>query len=223
MNDLLARLIAAGTPAHLVAEVAMELGRAQGERDALERRRATDRERQRESREAKKVAEGNECHVTSRDVTVVTDEPLPSPSPSFPPDPQTNPTPAHPVNNTPRARKADPFACPEGVDPVDWDGLKANRKAKRAPLSEGAHRQIINKLDRWALDGWPPGPIVACAAERGWTTVFETDEMKGTPHGQQRNLDRQGSANRHPRRDGFLSACFEAGEGQAAHLHAGNG
>src|SRR3546814_1410657 len=82
-----------------------------------------------------------------------------------------------------RERKPYPFPCPDGVDPIDWDGLKSNRKAKRASLSEGAHRQIVNKLDRWNRDGWPPGPIVACAAERGWTTVFATDEMKGPANG----------------------------------------
>jgi hypothetical protein len=81
-----------------------------------------------------------------------------------------------------RTRKADPFPCPDGVDPIDWDGLKANRKAKRSALSIGAHRQIMTKLEHWAVDGWPPGPIVACAAERGWTTVFETDEMKAGAH-----------------------------------------
>src|SRR3546814_434938 len=89
-----------------------------------------------------------------------------------------------------RERKPDPFPCPDGVDPIDWDGLKSNRKAKRASLSEGAHRQIVNKLDRWNRDGWPPGPIVACAAERGWTTVFETDEMKGPANGKSRENQR---------------------------------
>jgi len=80
-----------------------------------------------------------------------------------------------------RARtKPDEFPCPEGVDLIDWRALKANRKAKRAALTEGAHRQIVRKLDGWQRDGWPPGPIVAFAAERGWTTVFETDEMKGS-------------------------------------------
>jgi len=86
--------------------------------------------------------------------------------------------------SSPRKR-VDAFPCPDGVDPVDWDGLKANRKAKRAALTEGAYRQITAKLDRWHRDGWPPGPIVAHAAERGWTTVFETDEMKGQSNGRQ--------------------------------------
>ena len=66
---------------------------------------------------------------------------------------------------------------------MDWRGLIANRKAQKAPLSEAAHRGIIRKLETWTRDGWPPGPIVANAAERGWRTVFETDEMKGSHNG----------------------------------------
>lgn len=93
-----------------------------------------------------------------------------SPKPKRGPSPPSEPT----------------FPCPDGVDPMDWDGLKANRKAKRAPLTAGAHRQITTKLDAWARSGWPPGPIVANAAERGWTTVFETDAMKANPHGDRR-------------------------------------
>lgn len=77
-----------------------------------------------------------------------------------------------------KSAKPDKFPCPDGVDPLDWDALKANRKTKRAALTEGAHRQIVRKLGEWKDAGWPPGPIVAFAAERGWTSVFETDEMK---------------------------------------------
>lgn len=87
----------------------------------------------------------------------------------------------------PKKKKADPFPCPDGVDPLDWDGLKANRKAARAPMTAGAYRQIVNKLDGWNRDGWPPGPIVAHAVERGWRTVFETDEMKGNGNGGRHN------------------------------------
>lgn len=98
-------------------------------------------------------------------------------------------------------KRADAFPCPAGVDPIDWDALKANRKAKRAALTEGAHRQITTKLDRWERAGWPPGPIVAHAAERGWTTVFETDEMKGQANGKQAGYQQQ-----HDKRDGVARA-----------------
>jgi len=89
------------------------------------------------------------------------------------------------VSKDTSVKRVKPFAfeCPTGVDPVDWQALIANRKQKRAALTEGAYRQIINKLERWSNDGWPPGPIVANAAERGWTTIFETDEMKGKNNG----------------------------------------
>lgn len=92
----------------------------------------------------------------------------------------------------PEKPKADPFPCPDGVDPIDWEGLKANRRSKRAPFSEAAHRGIIKKLETYARDGWPPGPIVANAAERGWVTVFDTDEMKAKPNDRQ-PINRTGS------------------------------
>lgn len=50
--DLLTKLIAAGTPAELVGEVAMALARAEASAQALERRRRSDRERQRDRRGA---------------------------------------------------------------------------------------------------------------------------------------------------------------------------
>ncbi len=80
--------------------------------------------------------------------------------------------------SSPRARAENEFPCPEGVDQIDWQSLLANRKQQRAPMNAGAYRQILQKLERWSRDGWPPGPIVAYAVERGWRTVFETDEMK---------------------------------------------
>ena len=58
-TNLLARLIEAGTPAALVAEVAMLAARADAASDAINGRRARDRERQMRSR-----------HATSRDITL---------------------------------------------------------------------------------------------------------------------------------------------------------
>lgn len=99
------------------------------------------------------------------------------------PETETETETEEPKGSKARARRVDAFPCPDGVDQIDWDALKANRKAKRAALSEGAYRQITAKLDRWRDQGWPPGPIIAHAAERGWTTVFETDEMKVNGNG----------------------------------------
>ena len=97
--DLLARLIEAGTPAALVAEVAMLAARADAAGEAIEKRRAVDRDRQNRRR-----------HATSRDITLdsvttrdVTDEPSPSPpSPSSSPNPSNNPTPAPPPGRVQR-------------------------------------------------------------------------------------------------------------------------
>lgn len=85
-------------------------------------------------------------------------------------------------NVTPAA-KPEAFPCPDDCDPLDWQGLLANRKNARKPMTASAYRTICKKLTDWQRAGWPPGPIVANAAERGWQTVFETDEMKAPQHG----------------------------------------
>jgi hypothetical protein len=91
--DLLTKLIEAGTPANLVAEVAMELGRAEAERQALAKRRESDRERKAKSREV------TSCHVTGCDTSDNT--PL-----DGPPSPQT----PHPPLNPPKLSTAAPPA-----------------------------------------------------------------------------------------------------------------
>ena len=143
------------------------------EQDARrENKRANNAERQRRYRERHSNADN-----ALEDVTVC--DSVTSPPLSLPPNENNSNPPTHtPPDITTRARGADSFPCPPRVDQIDWSALKANRKAKRAALTEGAHRQIVKKLDAWEREGWPPGPIVAFAAERGWTSVFETDEMK---------------------------------------------
>ena len=59
--DLLQRLIESGTPAALVAEVALEFGRAQVEREILAKRRQSERDRKARSRSV------TGSHVTERD------------------------------------------------------------------------------------------------------------------------------------------------------------
>lgn len=127
--------------------------------------------------------------------------------PSREPSHSTEPKGSSECSARPRVTaKIEKFPCPAGVDPIDWDALKANRKAKRAALTEGAHRQITRKLDAWEREGWPSGPIVAFAAERGWTTVFETDEMKGQGNGRANQTIRTSGASGPDKRDGFARA-----------------
>lgn len=121
---------------------------------------------------------------------------------------------ANASSDTPAPQKsASAFPCPQGVDPIDWDGLVQNRKRQKAPMTEAAYRGIVNKLERWNRDGWPPGPIVANAAERGWRTVFETDEMKNGNRGPQTFSGSAGYSGRaqQPRpAAGFERRAFEA-------------
>ncbi len=191
-----ALLIAGGTVEQLAAMVKADLA---DQEKRIQSKRANNAERQRRFRER----HGNENNDSNALLTVTECDSVTPPALPLPPNENNSnpPAPTHP-DNTPRARKADAFPCPPGVDPIDWDALKANRKAKRAALSEGAHRALVRKLDGWAQAGWPPGPIVAASAERGWTTVFETDEMKETNHGRSQ-ANRTGNPHANAQRDGF--------------------
>ena len=83
---LLARLIESGTPAELVAEVAMELARAEAAQEVLESRRKNERERKARSRDVT----GQD--VTERERQEVTDTPSPEVSPQTPfPNPNLSP------------------------------------------------------------------------------------------------------------------------------------
>ncbi|UAK23653.1 hypothetical protein [Sphingomonas nostoxanthinifaciens] len=117
--DLIARLIEAGTPAALVAEVAMLAARAEAEIAAAQAPKPGAL-RTRRWRERHAPSQHVTCDAGDASVTVgVTDTPSPAPSPSFPPNPQTNPAPTHTPATTTRARKGtrlpDDFAVPE-----DW-------------------------------------------------------------------------------------------------------
>lgn len=134
MSDLLARLLSAGTPPDLVAEVAMELARAEAAKEAISERRYRDRQRQ-----AEKRARDN---VTSRDTVDVTGDP----SLSLPPNENYSNPPAltHPDTKT-RARKGTRL-------PVDWSpspftGQIAVDAENWAP---GAIERELSKFRDWA-------------------------------------------------------------------------
>lgn len=174
----LKHMLAAGMPhdAILSAVAAME---ADIVRDPVaERRRAYDRERRREERAAAKEALSTghtRTSAESEDKADIADiAPFPAPSPSFPPDPQTNPTPTHtPEGVTPRTRKADPFPMPDGVDPDHWRDFLENRKRKRLPNTPTAHKRLMQDIERLADAHWPPGRLIEHAAARGWAAIFD--------------------------------------------------
>lgn len=122
MSDLLARLIAEGTPAELVAEVAMLLAEKQVASEAISKRRAADSARQ-EKRRA--MLKGEEDNVTSRDITGQHVTKRDEPSLSLPPkDINSNPpTHTHPVCESPRTREAIPKSdqCAEVFE--SWNSM----------------------------------------------------------------------------------------------------
>lgn len=176
--DLLARLIAAGTPAELVAEVAMTLAEANAAASALERRRAAERARQANRRAASRDV--TECHVTERDSA---DSPSLSPSLFLSPQtPQTNSHPhTHPRGESARTRKGSlaAFPPPAGVTAEQWESFVRQRRKKLTPH---AYKLLTGKLDDLARDGWPPGKLIDLAIERGWETVFEPKDRRNGYH-----------------------------------------
>ncbi|QPQ55581.1 hypothetical protein IC614_02975 [Allosphingosinicella flava] len=189
--DIIRRMIEAGCPADLIADVAL----LAGEVSALERRRAADAQRQKDKRERDRG--DGDSHVTSRDSRDVTDEPL---------DKEKSPTPPKEINlfeekiTTPRARKgsASAFPCPDGVDPQHWEDFLANRKAKRLTNTPTAHRGILKSISELSDDEWPPGRLVQFAAENGWGSIND-------PRTSYRSI---GNGNRphHDRKSGWLNA-----------------
>lgn len=206
--DLLARLIASGTPAELVGEVAMALASARAQADALAARRERDANRQQDRRDRLKA------EASSRDVTVhhVTSRDIADEAPSLDKNPQTpkiNPTPhTHegPAPEAPPAARA--WACPAGVDPDHWRDFRANRRKKRLTDTETAYRAQLRLIERFATAEWPPGRLVEKAAEKGWGTIVDPSEYEDQSNGNRpanhrRNRDRQGS-------NGLLDAVIDA-------------
>lgn len=163
MSGLIARLIAAGTPADLIEEVAMELARAKVAEEAIDQRRSKDRERQQAHRR----------NVTSRYAADVTQEasPLSSP-PKVPPDPQKITPPLTPQPTTGEKRAREPFPRPEWADPQVWADLLANRRKKNLANTASAHRKLLADIDRLTDADWPPGRVLEAAVSRGWGAIY---------------------------------------------------
>lgn len=165
--SLIAKLIEAGTPADLVAEVAMTLARAEVAQEAIETRRSKDRERQQRKR-------GN---VTSRD-NMGQDV---TPSPLCPPlDKETPPTPPKEINPPPISPQ--PFPRLPIADAGLWADFLKNRKAKRLPNTATAHERLKRDLTAMAAQtGWTEAAIFRACVERGWGAIYDpTDGAKPT-------------------------------------------
>jgi len=133
--DLLGRLIACGTPADLIGEVAMALARGESDRQAIASRRAADRDRQRSRRASRDTVRS---HAESRRAADT------SPSDKKnPPDPLKELTPTHPPE------EADASSPPDG-------GRAAGRTVRRS------RRDSRGMASRIAAD-WAAPPVETLA------------------------------------------------------------
>ena len=185
--DLIARLIEAGTPAALVAEVATELARAQASVEVLETRKAKDRERKRSKefrgtpRNSKESAEFQESPPDGSPKEY-------NQTPSLAPRAKTEAKASSKslAENEKREAIASclrrAFPSPDGVTAEQWGAF---RKQRKKPLNERSYTLLVNKLQQLAEDGWPPGEMIDLAIERGWETVFPPrnfgNERRNTP------------------------------------------
>ena len=203
MSDLIARLIDAGTPSALVAEVANELARVNAELQVLERRRQNERERKARSRD-----------VTGHNVTAreSRDKGFPEVSPHTPlPNPSQ-------ISVSPRVREGWPEDYreqfwrhyPHKVGKTDalkkLDGVMRSGKIAFDPMMAALDRYIATKpADRpwcnpstWLTQGrWedqPAGPsaVTTTPLASEQTTVWVTDDDPRWPRVAERYVREKG-------------------------------
>lgn len=129
--SLLTRLIAAGTPAELVAEVAAELARGQAMIDLVEQRRKRDRVRKTPPRNSAETEE----------------------IPEFQDDPPKAPTPPNTLNTLPPSPKG---TAPKGKHPLpaDWgmsEALVAYGARQEPPVNRDEVAGCCEDVRNWAL------------------------------------------------------------------------
>lgn len=169
-----------GLSAHDIAEIAG--ANEQPSDTAAERRRAWDRERKREQREAERLSGGmsggNPPDKGSNDKDILTSkEILPQEAnASLPQGAKTQ-------------RTAVLWPCPDGVDKAHWRDFLANRKRKRCATTQTALAGVLGDIARIADDEWPPGRLVQHAAAKGWASINDPREAK---HGERPDNRRSG-------------------------------
>lgn len=99
-----------------------------------------------------------------------------------------------------RARPANPFPMPDGVDPQHWADFLANRKRKRRANTATAHQELMEAIATFSDSEWPPGRLIKHAAAKGWAVVCD-------PH-QDNFYDR--SRRHHSARDEFQDPLVRA-------------
>jgi hypothetical protein len=171
--ELITKLIEAGTPAALVAEVAMVLGRAQADRDALEQRRTHERDRKARSREV------TGQNVTERDGA----ETLSPQSPPLktPPDPLKNTPPLTPQSEdvsadadrpTPLTKREILEAWHSRMVPLGFPAVAKMTGQRERQLSARLKDSTLEEWQR-AMDALERSAFCRGENDRGWRADFD--------------------------------------------------
>lgn len=132
---LLARLIAAGTPADLVAEVAMELARASAEQEALQRLRAAATARKQEQRRRERDGDNTASRdVARRDATGGDDRDNRAASP---PDKKVPPNPLKELTPPTPTVEADASTVPPAGADVDRGSAGEEKRGEADDADQG--------------------------------------------------------------------------------------
>lgn len=73
------------------------------------------------------------------------------------------------------------FELPVWISAATWKDFEETRKKLRAPFTDRAKREIIQKLDELRARGHRPEAVLAQSITRGWRGVFEIKEEIGAP------------------------------------------
>jgi hypothetical protein len=133
----------------------------------LEKKRANNAERQARYRERHQQNNADNAlqGVIERDSVT-----SPAPSPSFPPDPQTNPI--HTPVKTTRARKGPVFSLPSDIPEEEWEGFEEMRRRIGKPMTDKARSLAVVELRKLSDAGWPPGDVLNHSTMNSYQGLF---------------------------------------------------
>lgn len=166
-KDIIKRLVEAGTPADLIADVACALA----EVSVLEQRRSSERKRKAKQRERDK-----ECHVTSRDVTGQDEQ-----KEKIPQTPLKEKLPPSPKGDTPKSPKAE--RLPNDFDmPEPWKAWAASERGWQRPEVE---TEAANFADYWQAKGGANARRVDWRKTwQNWVRNSRRDSARSVPQSQ---------------------------------------
>jgi hypothetical protein len=93
-------------------------------------------------------------------------------------------------NNKGNGHTNQDFTLPEYIDNQLWNDFMDMRSKKKVPNTDRAKSLLIAKLSKFHNDGFDTTKIIEDSIERGWTSVFLTNEVmkNGTKYSQTNNI-----------------------------------